>query len=199
MPEELIDVIGNWIENFGATLGAIGETRLIAGEDDFAHILVILGNGNQSLGNVIQGLVEREDVNAWLGNWLQAGGNASISATEYELLKGRLDETTGIYNKIYGDVTQSVGAFLAALGRLDDQPKRVIGNVIQSLGAALGAIGSLYVLNNEELKGQQLQAVGGWLQSIGTALQAIGATRRYLYGEGVDDEVETEQGEENND
>ncbi|MFA9560573.1 hypothetical protein ACERII_25050 [Evansella sp. AB-rgal1] len=180
MSDELLDIIGNWVEFLGATIAAIGESVQLKGDDERGLEIGTVGNAVQGLGNAIQAIANEDDGGVQLGNWIQAAGTSANSFAEYKMLRGLTDEEDAGKLEIIGDSLQSIGSFYASLGRLAEDPKLVYGNILQSIGAALEAIGVYTALESNEHRGQQLETLGGWLQSIGTAYQSIGATREYL-------------------
>ena len=180
MSDELLDLIGNWTEALGATIGGVASTKQLAGQTTSGLQLGVLGNTVQGLGNVLQAIANRDDNGVELGNWLQAAGNSGNAAAEFQILHN-LDEgeDTALLD-VVGNSLQSLGSMLASIGRLEEHPKLVYGNIIQSIGAALQGIGGVATMRSEEERGEQLKTIGAWLQSIGTIYQAIGATRQYL-------------------
>ncbi|MDQ0256863.1 hypothetical protein J2S74_004285 [Evansella vedderi] len=180
MDDELLDLIGNWVEHIGATIAAIGETKQLAGEEELGYQIGTVGNAVQGIGNALQAIAGMEGTGAVVGNWIQASGTAANSLAEYKLLQGTIDDIDAGRLEIIGDSLQSFGSMFASLERLGENPKLVYGNILQSIGAALEGIGVYTSMVADEQQGQLLETIGGWFQSIGTAYQAIGATRQYL-------------------
>ncbi|MCD8510445.1 MAG: hypothetical protein LRY73_11655 [Bacillus sp. (in: Bacteria)] len=205
MSTNLVDVIGSWIAATGATLGAIGQTKQLAGRRFAGQQLWTVGKGVQAAGASLQAVAETEEPIAEVGNWLIGIGAAAVSSVGARELPNELEkeirEAIGlkqrqisddktmeeIENKqiaVIGNSLQMIGAYLVAIKR--ENPKRVIGGIVQSGGALIEAIGVLQDLSSkEDTTAQQLAVLGGWLQSIGTTLQAVGATEDF-----TDEEME---------
>ncbi|MDG5786222.1 hypothetical protein QA612_01880 [Evansella sp. AB-P1] len=181
MSDQLLDVIGNWVESIGATIAAIGETKQVTGPMSVGLQIGSVGNAVQGIGNSLQAIANVEDDGAKTGNWIQAAGTAANSIAEYRM-KDRLDMDIleEQHLEILGDVLQSTGSMLASIERLGQNPKLVYGNLLQSIGAAIEGIGVYIAISSNSVAGQKIEMVGGWLQSFGTTYQAVGATREYL-------------------
>lgn len=199
MPTGFVDVIGSWIAATGATIGAIGQTKQLAGRRFAGQQLWTVGKGVQAAGASLQAVVETDEPIAEIGNWLIGIGAAAVSAVGARELPNELSkeirEAIGlkqrhisddktleeIENKqiaVIGNSLQMFGAYLVAIKR--ENPKRIIGGIVQSLGGLIEAVAILQDLNSKDEKvAQQLAVLGGWLQSIGTTFQAVGTTEDF--------------------
>src|SRR5690554_2508799 len=190
---EFNQMISSWISAFGATIGAVGQTKQAAGRRYVGSQLWTIGKGIQGVGSAFLAILEEEDPAAEIGNWFISIGSSTVSVTgAREIPKEHLKELLekkGIkkpFNqktiedielsqvKIIGSSLQSIGAYLTTINT--EVSKTFIGGMIQSIGALIEALGHLQNLSSDEKSAQHMAVIGGWLQSIGTILQALGAT-----------------------
>lgn len=176
--------VGNWVEAAGSTTKAIGETEELFQETLRSKLLRISGDAGQGIGNAIIALLE-EDPFVALGNWIQVAGTSSNSvAATLELIDHENIDFDPIKVEIIGDILQALGSQITAEALREDatlgELVRALGNELQTWGAILEAIGGVYMLRDQDERGQRLQVIGAWGQAVGGTIQAIGATRDYI-------------------
>lgn len=174
MPEEYIQVTGEWFDAIGTIISAYAEMRALAGLDDMNNELATIGEGLQAVGSLIVGTVESESALDFAGNWIDGVGAATSSLGAYLKTSGEENNEIGTFLETFGNTFQSMGSSMSALSDyLEDEPVYFKGNVLQGLGAGLEAIGGVYDLNGKDVQGQPLKTVGAILQAIGANLNAI--------------------------
>ncbi|MCD8509888.1 MAG: hypothetical protein LRY73_08490 [Bacillus sp. (in: Bacteria)] len=168
MNNQLLELIGLWIEAVGQITSATGETRELMEGSDLNALLIVIGEGLQSIGEGLQG-VGGDEPGSRFGSFIESAGAGTSSYAAWKFLAERSDEFVRL--GVVGDSLQGLGAAIAA--EAEEDPIFILGNKLESIGAALEAIGGLAQVEGEGEKGQQLNVLGSWLQATGGLLQSI--------------------------
>lgn len=168
MNNQLLELIGLWIESVGQITSATAETRKLMEESDLNNLLVVIGEGLQSIGEGFQGVGGEEPLGSF-ASFIESAGAGTSSYVAWKFLTERSDEFIRL--GVVGDSLQGLGAAIAA--EAADDPIFILGNKLESIGATLEAIGGLAQVEGEGEKGQQLNVLGSWLQATGGLLQTI--------------------------
>ncbi|MDQ0256864.1 hypothetical protein J2S74_004286 [Evansella vedderi] len=173
MPNQLLYILGNWIEAIGANLAALGVSIQIQDSVDGKR-LRILGDAVQGVGNFLIAETTPADGLAVAGNRLQgiaSSANAVIAHREL-YVEDKLNHQL----EVIVDSLQAIGSYITAIARRDDNPPKAVGNLVQSVGAMIEATGVLHKYISQQEKGDHIRSVGKWIQGLGTIMQAASVT-----------------------
>ena len=181
---------GTWIATAGNVISASGETKRFITRDILAREGVVVGNGVEAFGNVLQGIgrgkiydLTRTEATllGTIGCWLQAIGNTTNAVATQESLDGELLEEAAEEIQQEGNESGRNGYVISEIineeieegQQLQDEGERLdaFGSSVQSFGAALEAYG---VALEKPYPTQDLEMTANILIGLGSAIEAIG-------------------------
>ncbi|QPC48107.1 DUF6944 family repetitive protein [Mangrovibacillus cuniculi] len=116
------------------------------------------------------------------GSAIAAFGDTLLAKTDNPALKRK-----GIEAVTYGSLIEGTGNFIQTFSRLKANPNIIqietIGAGVQGIGNIINTFGGFILLDDQEIRGLQLDFIGDGVQAIGASLEAIGALQSdYYYG-----------------
>lgn len=178
---------GTYFAGAGTVISAAGETKRFVTGDPLAREGVVVGNGVEAFGNVLQGIgrgkiydLTRTEATllSTIGCWLQAIGNttnavATQQAIDGELLEEEEEENQEEGNEFAQNGYEKCGTQLEDAQQLREEGERLdaIGSSVQSAGAAFEAYG---IAEEDPYPTQELEVTANILIGLGSAIEAIG-------------------------
>lgn len=163
---------GAWVDAIGTIVSAYAELREISGFNDENDKIVSIGEGLQAVGTAMMGIVTTEDLMNFAGTWVDAAGAATASLAAYRQSVEGGESDANLRLEVLGDTFQAMGSAMSALAEYRAGVPYA-GNVLQSLGATLEALGALFEQKSREEQGQMLATVGAIIQATGANLNAV--------------------------
>lgn len=169
-------LMGSWIQAIGTIISAVGNTSSIIRDQAFLRHLDFLGNVLQATGNALVADSEEEFSLDKLGNKIQSIGNLVIIAS----FLAAISEERETEMNIKGNLIQSVGGSLSFTDVLNEELTTesfydIYGNLLQIIGNCMQAIAGMKELKGVD--GEQINTVGGWIQALGSVLTLIGTNQ----------------------